>query len=360
MSTMSRFFGKSGLLSAGVQVLAIPLALYVFVILPAGSNALASDTTYCKNRNCSTHTEIRSVTGVGNYTATCVDWYCVGSASPSSVPNTGSCKYTQIAGKSACEHIKATCGAGSYIVDHISCTLDPESGLAGWSYHCEHPSPYLALESRIPATCCVTCDPGGGGGLSVPLCIGVDRPAYVDPYLCSSPIIVDVTGNGAALSSYAAGVSFDLDCDGTAEQTAWTTASTDDAFLCLDRDSNGTIDDGSELFGNLTLQYTTTTPNGYFALSVLDATAVGGNHDGVITSSDTAFTSLRLWFDDNHNGVSESGELKTLSQVGVTILWIGFVETPWQDSNGNWFRYVSSAYANGITVGTSDVWFKGS
>jgi len=67
-----------------------------------------------------------------------------------------------------------------------------------------------------------------------------------------SPIIIDFNDDGYNLTDLANGVWFDLNADGRVDRTAWTTTGSDDAFLCRDRDGNGSINDGSELFGNST------------------------------------------------------------------------------------------------------------
>ncbi|HEU4597089.1 MAG TPA: hypothetical protein VFS10_18300 [Pyrinomonadaceae bacterium] len=157
-----------------------------------------------------------------------------------------------------------------------------------------------------------------------------------------SPVLVDTQGDGFALTGAAEGVNFDLNSDGTPEHLSWTYAGSDDAWLALDRDGDGTIDDGRELFGNFTPQPQPppgVIRNGFHALAVYDRPEGGGNDDGKISEEDAVFSSLRLWRDVNHNGVSEAGELSTLPQLGLSSIEVRYKESKRRDEHGNWFRF---------------------
>ena len=123
------------------------------------------------------------------------------------------------------------------------------------------------------------------------------------------PIVLDLDHNGFAFTTQENGVQFDINHDGVKDHVAWTNGH--DGMLALDINGNGKIDSGSELF----------TPNfagGNFADGLAALASLDSNQDGVIDSKDQAFAKLSVWQDANHNGITDAGELLSLTSLGIT------------------------------------------
>jgi hypothetical protein len=126
-----------------------------------------------------------------------------------------------------------------------------------------------------------------------------------------TPLVLDLDGDGVSLIYRdKSRVRFDMNGDGALDKSGW--ISRRDGFLVVDRNGNGLIDDGSEL--SLLAEDPT-------ARSSLDALATfDSNSDRVVDANDARFGELRIWIDANGNGVTDTGELKTLAEAGIAAV----------------------------------------
>jgi len=161
-----------------------------------------------------------------------------------------------------------------------------------------------------------------------------------------SPLVFDLDGSGFSLTNVPDGVWFTVfPGNPTFYRIAWTAADSHNAWLVLDRNSNGIIDDFSELFGDLTPQPNPPAGderNGFLALAVFDSSEEGGNNDGWISEDDAIYSKLRLWQDVNHDGIAQPSELITLEAAGIKAISLDYKPAKKVDENGNVYRYRSN------------------
>ena len=161
-----------------------------------------------------------------------------------------------------------------------------------------------------------------------------------------SPLIIDLDGDGVestSLDDFNA-PHFDIDGDGIAERVGWVGA--DDGLLALDRNSNGSIDNITELFGS-------PTQDGFTQLRELDT-----NNDGLIDENDDQYADLRIWQDANGDGVSQEGELISLEEAGIVSIDLNDEEIDEVNAGNSVLFRSTVTFADGTEGDIDDVFFR--
>jgi hypothetical protein len=236
--------------------------------------------------------------------------------------NTAASRYTVVPHTCACTGSPAFMCSVPADIGYVSPTCqNGQFTCAGGAYQCPMPPPGYC---------------GGGYVLS---CTENGWMCMCEGGCGSCPIIIDTQNQGFHLTDWEHGVTFGFFPDQAPIQLAWTDASYSNGWLALDRDGNGLIDNGTELFGNITPQPPSATPNGFLALAVFDDPANGGNGNGFIDPGDAVYSHLLVWIDANHDGISQPDELKTLPELGIFRIDLQYHNSPFVDRYGNQFRY---------------------
>lgn len=265
---------------------------------------------------------------------------CLTSAAASRDACYGNCDTTYGYGTPSDTSCRTTC-TNNYTTNSANCNTAYNSCISSRQQNCSATCVGLCSNTTGP-TCCAYVDSYSGCSYACG-CYTPAPPGCPNPYCngtqwqCSSPIVMDVDGEGFLLTSPENGVWFDLFGDKNVRKWSWTAAERGNGFLVLDRNNNGVIDDGTELFGSVTPQPATASPNGFLALAVYDKPENGGNDDGFIDAQDAVFTKLRIWIDANHDGFSQPNELHTLSELGIARIDLQYQVKPKTDQYGNAF-----------------------
>lgn len=247
------------------------------------------------------------------------------------------------------QNVGATCtgGMGCVVVDcpdgACTVTVTASVGVISFSFSTDAP---ILLSANLSQnhTCgrCTVTDPGEDPPTG-PVLHGCEN-------WCGSPIVVDLDRGGFRFTDVAGGVRFDLDGDGERERMAWIAAGAGDGWLALDRDGDGAIGSGAELFGDFTPQPPADEPHGYLALAAYD-----GDGDRAITAADAVFGDLRIWLDADRDGVSQPGELSPLGAWGIVAVELDAVESRRRDPHGNELRYAARVRLDRGTTQSADV-----
>jgi len=274
-------------------------------------------------------------------------------------PSCASNNFTHCTGQGAPAYVQRQCICQGDYCENNGCTT-------GYTRYTNNVCPPGTRQLGSDACGCLQCAPDEGGGGGDPCEFGC-TPGYepippgeschseatLDECGCCatfSPIIVNMDGQGIAMSDAARGALFDINGLRHIFMVAWPTT-TASAWLARDVNGNGAIDSGAELFGNATrLQRGGIAKHGFQALDEFDV-----NRDGMVDATDPMYASLLLWFDANRDGQSTPQELVPFSSR-FTAIATDARESRKTDRYGNAFRYRAKVFVDGHRDGPT-AWF---
>jgi hypothetical protein len=165
-----------------------------------------------------------------------------------------------------------------------------------------------------------------------------------------APVVLDLDGDGVELVDASAGAQYDTNDDGTRERLGW--AGKDDGLLAIDLDGDGKITGAKELsFAMHTAEQGDTDLQGL-------AKVFDSNKDGVLDSNDKAFDKFRIWQDKDGDGISDKGEVKTLSEMGIKSIGVVSDGKAYMDAGNTVHGTASYTKLDGTTRSVGDVDFK--
>jgi hypothetical protein len=167
-----------------------------------------------------------------------------------------------------------------------------------------------------------------------------------------TPLVLDLNGDGVKTVGMQTGALFDLNADGQLDNVGW--VSPKDGLLAIDLNNDGIVNNGRELFGQFMFkQDGSLARDGFDALRDYDA-----NHDGVIDQQDAVYNKLQVWVDGNSNGITDQGELQSLTSLGINNIGLA-ASYQYIDQNGNILGDKASYTTNnGQSLDVVDVWFQ--
>jgi Ca2+-binding RTX toxin-like protein/GH24 family phage-related lysozyme (muramidase) len=179
-------------------------------------------------------------------------------------------------------------------------------------------------------------DTGGNGnsgasGTTPPLLSTVHQEINTHVTTYYAPLVIDLGGNGLDVSA-STKVYLNTTVDNFQVASSW--VGPENAILVNDTNGNGIIDGINEMFASPS-DYSG--PTGFTQLSGLDS-----NHDGIIDSSDTNFSQLKIWVDTNQDGISQFNEMQTLTDAGIKSLNVSYLTGHSEVLNNQYFNYSSS------------------